>query len=115
MLIEITKADAVQRIRDLNDTFRKTFAGGVVTLTQGVDALCGEVKSEVLNRVRTFDRFTDDNDPYGEHDFGSIEIAGQTVFFKLDYYNRSMDGGSENPADSAVTTRVLTIMLAEEY
>ena len=59
--------------------------------------------------------FTKDNDPHGEHDFGSFEIEGETYFFKLDYYALDMDGGSEDPADPEKTTRVLTIMRADEY
>lgn len=104
-----------ERIRDLNDRFRNTFVGGVVTITQGVVALCGEVKAEVLRRVRTFSHFDEDNDPHKEHDFGAFAIGNQRFFFKLDYYNREMDGGAEDPADTSKTTRVLTIMLAEEY
>ena len=59
--------------------------------------------------------FTEDNDPHGEHDFGSFELAGRKFFWKIDYYDANMEFGSEDPADPAKTTRVLTIMLAEEY
>lgn len=103
------------RIRELNDRFRSTFVGGAVMLTQGIDQQCREVKAEVLRRVREFKHFNDGNDPHGEHDFGSFNIGGAQFFFKLDYYNRTMDGGSEDPADTSKTTRVLTIMLADEY
>jgi hypothetical protein len=68
-----------------------------------------------MQRVTTFDDFTPDNDPYGEHDFGSFEADGHKVFFKIDYYDKALAYGSENPADPAVTERVLTIMLASEY
>ena len=104
-----------ERIRELNDGFRQTFTGGTVVLTQGVDTLNAEVKAEVLLCVRNFDRFDRDNDPHGEHDFGSFEIADQRFFFKVDYYDLEMEGGSEDPADQAKTTRVLTVMKAEEY
>jgi|SRR5665213_3285841 len=104
-----------ERIRQLNDSFRQTFTGGTVVLTQGVEALDPEVKAEVLRCVRQFERFDSDNDPHGEHDFGSFEIAGDRFFFKVDYYNLEMDGGSEDPADPTKTTRVLTVMKAEEY
>jgi hypothetical protein len=50
-----------------------------------------------------------------EHDFGSLEIEGEVCFFKFDYYALAIDGGSEDPADPSVTTRVLTIMRADEY
>ena len=104
-----------ERIRQLNDSLRQTSTGGTVVLTQGVDALSAEVKAEVLLCVRNFDRFDRDNDPHGEHDFGSFEIADQRFFFKVDYYNLEMDGGSEDPADPTKTARVLTVMKAEEY
>lgn len=104
-----------ERIRELNDIFRQTFVGGRVVVTEGVDALSTQVKADVLQQVRHFDRFDRDNDPHGEHDFGNFEIEGERFFFKLDYYNLEMDGGSEDPADPAKTTRVLTVMKAEEY
>ena len=68
-------------------------------MTAGVDALPIDTKARVLLAVQSFSNFTKDNDPHGEHDFGSIEIEGETYFFKVDYYALDMDGGSEDPAD----------------
>jgi hypothetical protein len=103
------------RIRELNDAFRRTFAGGKVMMTSGVDELPDCVKAEVLRQVATFSHFTTDNDPHGEHDFGSFTLVGRKFFWKLDYYDRDMLHGSEDPSDPEKTTRVLTIMLASEY
>jgi hypothetical protein len=108
-------SDKTARIRGLNDQLRKTFEGGRIVMTIGVNALEANVKQQVLDRVRAFDAFNNDNDPHGEHDFGSFEIAGDKIFWKIDYYNVTLDGGSEDPSDPTQTTRVLTIMLAEEY
>ena len=69
----------------------------------------------ILKAVQAFDKFSPDNDPHGEHDFGVIAHEGERVFFKIDYYDKNLEGGSEDPADPAQTTRVLTIMLAHEY
>jgi hypothetical protein len=55
------------------------------------------------------------NDPYEEHDFGSFEAEGEKIFFKIDYYDRTLTHHSPDPADPAVTERVITIMLADEY
>jgi Protein of unknown function (DUF3768) len=103
------------KIRALNDAFRTTMTGGTVLLTAGVDALPSDVKAMVIRRVATFSEFTADNDPHGEHDFGNFEVAGHKLFWKIDYYDASMEFGSEDPADPTKTTRVLTIMLASEY
>jgi hypothetical protein len=111
----MSKSDKSIRIRELNDLLRRTFTGGRVVMTDGVAALPEADLAQLLARVRTFDAFTNDNDPYGEHDFGSVELAGTTYFFKVDYYALDMDGGSEDPANPAKTTRVLTIMRADEY
>lgn len=56
-----------------------------------------------------------DNDPYGEHDFGSLIVDGNKVFWKIDYYDKGMQYASPDPANLSVTVRVMTIMLADEY
>jgi len=104
-----------QRIRELNDLLRTTGLGGQVFLTAGICALPEAEQAAIQEKVQTFDDFTEDNDPHGEHDFGAFELGGEKVFWKIDYYNRTMDAGSEDPADPARTRRVLTILLAEEY
>jgi len=106
---------SAKKIRELNDRFRTTMTGGRVMMTAGVDALASDVKAMVIRRVATFSDFNADNDPHVEHDFGSFEFAGRKFIFKLDYYDSAMELGSEDPADPSKTTRVLTIMLAEEY
>jgi len=112
----MTTTDNTARIRELNDAFRRDFpAGGKRFITDGIDALDGDDRAAILEKVRTFDAFSEDNDPHREHDFGRIEHNGERIFWKIDYYDRACKYGSENPADPAQTTRVLTIMLAEEY
>ena len=69
----------------------------------------------ITARVRSFKEFDADNDPHGEHDFGTFAIAGVSYFFKIDYYSPDMQGGSEDSSDPEKTTRVLTIMRADEY
>jgi hypothetical protein len=106
---------STEAIRTLNDALRTTFEGGRVLVTQGVRTLPLELNAAALQAVQAFDAFTPENDPYGEHDFGSFELQGARIMWKIDYYDPSLTGGSEDPADPEVTTRVLTIMLAEEY
>lgn len=65
--------------------------------------------------ARRFTDFTPYNDPYDEHDFDAVTPGDQQMFWKIDYYDIDLTGGSPDPADQAVTTRVLTIMLASEW
>lgn len=106
---------STEEIRRLNDAFRSSFVGGRVMLTASVDALPSDVRAMAIRKVATFDAFTKENDPYDEHDFGAFDLAGHRFFWKLDYYDKLCRFGSEDPADPAKTTRVLTIMLAEDY
>ena len=108
-------------IAGLNDRFRRLGgASGVpgrMFMTRGISALPHDVQLAIIRGVATFDAFTPDNDPYGEHDFGAIEVpqVGR-VFWKVDYYaDARLDAGSEAPEDPSRSFRVLTIMLASEY
>jgi hypothetical protein len=85
------------RIRELNDAFRKTFAGGKMVMSTGVAELPEMVRASALIKVTEFTEFTLENDPHGEHDFLSFEHCNRTFFWKCDYYNKEMDGGSEDP------------------
>ncbi|WP_432287681.1 DUF3768 domain-containing protein [Aminobacter sp. BA135] len=69
----------------------------------------------LLRSVRAFEAFHSDNDPYGEHDFGSIDQDGDRYFWKIEYYGADFAAGSSEPSDPQQTRRVLTIMRAEEY
>ena len=103
------------RIRELNDAFRRTFRGGKVLVTSSVDALPDCVKANALLKVSTFASFEDDHFAYSEHDFGSFELVGRKFLWKINYYDALLERGSEDPADPEKTTRVLTLMLAEDY
>ncbi len=90
-------------IRKLNDEFRKTGLGGRVYLTRGVDALPQERQRALLSRIRQYENFNPENAPYGEHDFGSLTVRSEKAYFKIDYYDRALAGGSPDPADPSVT------------
>ena len=103
------------RIRELNDQLRCKSVGGRVVITRGIEALDSHAAAKVLAAVAGFDDFTEDNDPWGEHDCALLTVDGRPVLFKIDYYDLELQCHSPDASDPAVTQRVMTVMLAEEY
>ena len=104
-------------IAELNDAFRRGLSNvpGKVVITQGISALGQEAVNTIISSVQLFDDFTQDNDPYGEHDFGSFFYEDVKCFWKIDCFDPTLQFYSEDPTDVSKTVRVLTIMRAEEY
>ena len=103
------------RIRALNDALRRTGDGGRIHLTSGVLALDAALAAAIVAAMAGFDAFNEDNDPHGEHDCAVMTVNDVSVIWKIDYYDRALQFASPDPSDPEVTTRVLTIMLSEEY
>ena len=106
------KSTETDRIRTLNDELRKNFNQGHAVMTIGIAALGAEAVARIVKTIEVYDDFCHANDPYEENDFGSFEAEGHTIFFKIDLYE---EPDVKNPNGEPVVTRVLTIMLAEEY
>ncbi len=109
--------DKAEKIAKLNDELRTTFDlnKGRVLLTRGIAGLSQDDQSGIIDLVKNFGKFTKDNDPYGEHDFGKVTHNGNDVFWKIDYYDPSLQYHTEDATDPNKTIRVLTVMLANEY
>ncbi|MDE2171745.1 MAG: DUF3768 domain-containing protein [Sphingomonadales bacterium] len=103
-------AQSTITIRDLNDRLRQHGEGGRIMLTRAVAAQPPDRISAILAAVQRFDAFTSANDPWGEHDFGQVQIEGKRYFWKIDAYDLNMEFGSPDPADESLTRRVMTIM-----
>ena len=103
------------RIRELNDQLRCKGIGGRTVITPGIQALKADDLRAVLLAVAGFDDFSEDNDPWGEHDCATLTVNGHRLIFKIDYYDRDLAYHSPDASDPAVTERVMTVMLAEEY
>ena len=103
------------RIRELNDKLRQDLSTGYAVITPGIAALGQEAVERLVKTIQVFDDFHHANDPHQEHDFGSFDADGHSIFFKIDYYDETLTMHSPDAADPSVTKRVITIMLAEEY
>ena len=120
------------RIARLNDLARSAMGVACTAVaTVGFRSLPDADQSQVRELIETYDAFDRDNDPHGERDFGTIYQLGdgrwtterprvrdderERVFWKFDYYDRDLQFGSDDAANPAITRRVLTIMLADEY
>lgn len=111
---EMTDAQRTARIRALNDHLRTTGLGGKTMLTRAVAELPPPVLGALLTAVRSFDGFTADNDPWGEHDFGSVQVGDEAFFWKIDCYDTNLEFGSPDPTDETISRRVLTLMVAAD-
>lgn len=103
------------RIRELNDNLRKDFRAGLAVITPGIAALGKDAVARIVQTIAVYDEFCHANDPHEEHDFGSFEAEGNRIFFKIDYYDKALQGHSIDPANPWITERVITVMLADEY
>ena len=74
-----------------------------------------EAVDHILILVKGFDYFSERNGLFVRHDFGAIKDEGNTVFWKIDYFDLDLINHSPDPSDPHVTRRVLTVMLGEEY
>ena len=111
----MTMTTETERIRQLNDSLRQDLSSGYAVITPGVAALGKEAVDRIVKTIQVFDDFCHANDPHEEHDFGSFEVDGHNIFFKIDYYDKTLTMHSPDATDPTVTTRVITIMLANEY
>ena len=98
-----------------NDNFRRNLSQGTLVLTQGIRSNAPEDIKEIITKVRTFDTFDENNDPYNEHDFGAFDYKGKRIFWKIDNYDREFLYLSPDVSNPKLTNKVLTVMYAEEY
>ncbi len=103
------------KIRALNDQFRITGRGGRIMMTPGIQAMGQQAVQEIIAKIRAFSDFNKNNNPHKENDMGKFTHNGETILFKIDYYDQAMEYASPDPTDPNVTTRVMTIMTGFEY
>lgn len=104
-----------ERIRALNDILRRHHVGGKIMLSRQLVERGADTIRAVLLAIQQVVEFNEDNDPYGEHDFGSVVVNGDRLFWKIDYYDRLLMSQAVDPANPIECTRVMTVMYAWEY
>jgi hypothetical protein len=115
-------APDVARIRELNDALRTSadpilslVINGQLVITRGIKARGDDFFKRAVAAVRAFDDFNADNDPHGEHDMAFLDVDGEHIFFKVDYYDPELECHSDDPSNPEITRRVLTIGLQSDY
>lgn len=99
-----------------NDIARKSLGiGCMLVQTLGVNGLSVEAQSELREAVEKFNSFTEDNDPNGEHDFGSIQLGTEGTADYCKYFWKIDDYGDNFRENGATHRLVLTLMEASEY
>lgn len=110
-----TEVPRAEQIARLNDQLRKTGIGGTVMITQGVQRITGFDGAVLATALANYSDFDPDNDPHGERDFGMMTLWGHDLLWKLDYYDKELTFGSDDPANPDITHRVLTVLLSSEW
>ena len=107
-----------------NDQFRKTWGAdftvpGRIVMTRGVADLGYAEQAQIMQAVQQYCDFSEENDPYGFHDFGVFTIQSQgkplKLYWKIDLYDCDYTHGAAMPTSQAETRRVLTILFPSEY
>ncbi len=104
-----------ERIREINDRLRREMPHASLMLTRAVAALHPIRIMGIVQAVQNFNDFNRNNDPWGEHEFGAVKVGGAEYFWKIDAYDLNLEFGSPDPTDDAVTRRIITIMLPEDW
>ncbi len=94
-----------ERIRALNDQLRQHVFGGAAVITPGIAALGQQAVERIVYAIAVYDDFCEANDPYEEHDFGAVDAEGARIFFKIDYFDKSLRHHSPDPSNPNVTER----------
>lgn len=113
--------DQLSRIAALNDRVRQGLdpKARIVITAACVAALAeGGGPDDMLRSqaelLMAIDRCVFAPDECDERRRGEVLFRGRPIRFAIDYYDSSLEWGSEDPADPEIATRVMTIMLPED-
>lgn len=108
---------STEKIRALNIAFwREPHKHGRLMMSRYIADRDPDFHTKCLEALRVYDGWNADNDPHGEADMCILDIDGEKVWAKLDYYSRAnLNYGSEDPSDPAKTFRIGTLLFPDEY
>ncbi len=105
----------VDRTRALNDILRRSLSGGLLMLTAGVIALGPRAPTDHSRRHRRLRRLHARQRSPRRTRLRCARGRGRAGVLQDRLLRPRAEGHSPDPADSSITTRMLTIMLAGEY
>lgn len=113
--------DRMLRIAALNDRCRQGLdTTSRIVITAACIATLAEERGKVAQILAQADlmaairRYVFRPEESRERARGDLVVAGHAVRFTIDYYDLTLEWGSEDPADPLVTVRVMTIMLPSD-
>jgi len=112
--VNTPNSSSLQKIRALNDQFRKTGQGGIVTISMGLHQL-GRPEVDAIMKHLAGEKGDKSVEPNSEHDMGEFDVGSRTISWEINYYNNDLDDESEDPANPDETKRFMTLLLSTEY
>ena len=84
-----------QKNRALNDHFRKTAKGGIVSISMGIHLLGRAEVDAIMTKLSGADGDRS-CDTISEHDSGEIAVNNRSIYWEINCYNNELDDTSED-------------------
>jgi len=97
------------KIRALNDQFRKDFKSSQVFLTLDIAQLGVDLLKRLTNEIKAYSDFKPSIDLEGQRSQGVLEIENHTIKWHIEYWDVDEEHTSPDPSNGILTTRTLTI------
>lgn len=109
-----TTMSPLQKNRTLNDHFRKTAKGGIVSISWGIHMLG---RAEVDTIMKKLGGIEGDRScgADSEHDNGEITVSTRSIYWEINCYNKEFDDTSVDSTNPDQTTRLITLILGTEF
>ncbi len=106
--------DWLRVIRSLNDAFRLSFTATELYCSPGIIAFSLHQQGQILERVRNYRNFNEENDPDKLHNRGSFDFEGQTILWEIYCTDQNQQNEASDPACLKLTRRHMMILIENE-